>query len=89
MRRIKNGETAKLVMDGWLVHYNFFRPSEVLNGRTPAETAGVKVPFGSWAEVVGGQLWQQPQGPRHNVSELKIDAQARVDCTLSPRSTIG
>ena len=54
MRRIKGRETAKLVMDAWLVHYDFFRPSEGLRGRTPAEAAGIKFPFRNWTEVVGG-----------------------------------
>lgn len=52
MRALANRESAKLVMDGWLVHYNFFRPHGGLRGRTPAEAAKVKGPFGSWADVV-------------------------------------
>ena len=40
------------VMDGWLVHYNFFRPHEALKGRTPAWAAGVRFPYANWADVV-------------------------------------
>jgi transposase-like protein len=53
MRGLHSKESARLVMDGWLVHYNFFRPHESLKGRTPAEVAGVEAPFKSWADVVG------------------------------------
>ena len=28
-------------LDGWLVHYNYFKPHESLKGRTPAEAAGI------------------------------------------------
>lgn len=43
MRGMQNKETAKLIMDGWLVNYNFFRPHEALGGKTPAQAAKNKV----------------------------------------------
>jgi len=52
MRGLKSRETAKLFTEGWLVHYNFFRPHETLKGKTPAKKAGIKFPFRSWLEVV-------------------------------------
>ena len=52
MRGLRNVKTAKLLLDGWLVHYNFFRPHESLNDRTPAEKAGIKTPIKNWADVV-------------------------------------
>lgn len=53
MRSLANRESAKLVLDGWLVHYNFFRPHLGLSKKTPAEAAGVKeLPFRNWVEVV-------------------------------------
>ena len=52
MRGLTNKETAKLIMDGWGIHYNFFRPHSGLEGKTPAEVAGAKAPYKSWAEVV-------------------------------------
>lgn len=52
MRGMASMETAKLITDGWLVHYNFFRPHLGLNGRTPAQVAGVEAPFTSWRDVV-------------------------------------
>jgi len=52
MRGLKKRETAKILMDGWLVHYNFFRPHESLVGMTPAEKAGIEFPFKDWSDVV-------------------------------------
>ncbi len=52
MRGMKREDTAKLIMDGWLVHYNFFRPHESLGHKTPAEKAKIKFPFSNWADVV-------------------------------------
>ncbi|MBI2872946.1 MAG: IS6 family transposase [Chloroflexi bacterium] len=52
MRGMQNIETAKLVMGGWLVNYNFFRPHEALHGKTPGEMAKVQFPFTNWAAVV-------------------------------------
>ena len=44
-------KTAKLVMGGWLSHYNHFRPHEFLKGKTPGEMAKSTYPFTSWIEV--------------------------------------
>ena len=44
--------TARIAMDGWLVHYNFFRPHSALKGKTPAEAAGAISLFKSWRDVV-------------------------------------
>jgi putative transposase len=52
MRGLKTMKTAKLFLDGWLVHYNFFRPHMSLNDRTPAEVAGTKCPLHNWRDVV-------------------------------------
>lgn len=52
MRGMRKIETAKLLLDGWLVHYNFFRPHGSLKGMTPAEKAGVKFPYKDWMDIV-------------------------------------
>ena len=53
MRGLKKPETAMSILDGWLVHYNFFRPHEALNDRTPAEKADIKMPYKNWADIIG------------------------------------
>jgi len=52
MRGLKKPETALLLLDGWLIHYNYFRPHEALDGKTPAEKAGVEYPYKNWLDVV-------------------------------------
>ncbi len=49
MRGMQNRETAKIIMGGWLVHYNFFRPHEGLGGKTPGEVAQAGFPYKGWA----------------------------------------
>lgn len=51
MRGLHTVESARLFMDGWLVHYNFFRPHTALKDKTPAEVAGINFPFRNWKDV--------------------------------------
>jgi putative transposase len=51
MRGLHTIESAKAFMDGWLVHYNFFRPHMSLKDATPAQVAGVKTPFHNWKDI--------------------------------------
>ncbi len=59
IRGFKTFETALIILDGFLVHYNFFRPHISLKDlspkgidKTPAEVAGIKIPFKTWTEFV-------------------------------------
>jgi putative transposase len=52
MRGLKNIETAHDFMNGWLVFYNYLRPHESLDGKTPAEVARVKYPYENWAGII-------------------------------------
>lgn len=49
---LKSVESALTIMDGWLVHYNYFKPHESLKWQTPAEAAGIKSDITNWREVV-------------------------------------
>jgi len=51
MRGMKNPATAEIVLGGWLIHYNYFRPHESL-GQTPGEAARTTFPYKSWKDVV-------------------------------------
>jgi putative transposase len=55
MRGMKDMDTARLLIRGWIVHYNFFRPHESLKGKTPSEKAGIKFPAKDWLDVVKSQ----------------------------------
>jgi hypothetical protein len=52
MRGLKDIKSARLITEGWLLHYNYLRPHEALKGKTPAEVAGVNYPYRNWQEIV-------------------------------------
>jgi transposase-like protein len=51
MRGLKNIESARDFLDGWLVHYNYIRPHTTFDDMTPAEVAGVDYPYENWADI--------------------------------------
>jgi len=59
MRGMQNPKTARLIMDGWLIYYNFFRPHDALRDlrpkgldKTPAQVAQADYPYKSWLDVI-------------------------------------
>ncbi len=52
IRNLKSLKTARDFLDGWAIHYNFFRPHTSLKDRTPAEVAEIKFPYKSWREII-------------------------------------
>jgi putative transposase len=52
LRSFMHKGTVKTFTDGWLVHYNFFKPHSALEGKTPAEAAGAKSIFKNWLDIV-------------------------------------
>lgn len=52
MRGMHNKQTAVLIMDGWLINYNYFRPHESLGNKTPAVAAKSDYPYKNWNDVV-------------------------------------
>jgi transposase-like protein len=51
MRDLKSLDTAQLVLDGFLVNYNYFRPHETLK-TTPANKAQVRFPYDNWEDLI-------------------------------------
>lgn len=54
MRRLHNDKTATAFNDGFKAYYNFIRPHQALNGKTPAEVAGLDLKLGKnrWKDVI-------------------------------------
>jgi len=57
MRGLKSYETAKLIMGGFGVHYNFIRPHQSLETKednyvTPAEKAKIDSPYDDWLKMI-------------------------------------
>ena len=51
MRGLHTMKSARRFLDGWLVHYNYFRPHTSLRDMTPAQAAGIKFPFRNWKDI--------------------------------------
>src|SRR5271157_2356724 len=43
-RGLKDFETVKTLLDGWVVHYNYVRKHQSLKGKTPAQASGLNIP---------------------------------------------
>ena len=51
LRAMKSRESGQNYLDGWALDYNLFRPHMGLKGKTPAQAAGMAVPFKDWQVV--------------------------------------
>ena len=51
MRAFRDMDTLIQFMDGYLVYYNYFKPNDALNGKTPAEAAKVSYQPRNWKEL--------------------------------------
>ncbi|GAG59600.1 unnamed protein product [marine sediment metagenome] len=46
-------ENAEEMLKGWFVHFNFIRPHQSLNGKTPAEAAGINLNINDgWGDLI-------------------------------------
>jgi len=52
LRGLKKPETARKFIEGFLIHYNYFRPHISLKGKTPARKAGIILSVNDWLDVV-------------------------------------
>lgn len=52
LRGLKRADTAKKFIEGFLIHYNYFRPHISLKGKTPARKAGIILSVNDWLDVV-------------------------------------
>jgi len=51
MRGLKRRDTGQLILDGWTLHYNHFRPHMSLEDNTPGSVAGIEPPIKNWEDV--------------------------------------
>ncbi|HEV2226755.1 MAG TPA: DDE-type integrase/transposase/recombinase [Nitrososphaerales archaeon] len=50
MRGFKNEDSARIILEGYTVNYNYARPHLSLKGKTPAEEAGIAVK--GWKQLI-------------------------------------
>lgn len=48
LRGFKSLESAEIILEGFIINYNFFRPHMTLDNTTPAQEAGVYLSFNTW-----------------------------------------
>ncbi len=72
MRGLKSIETATQFTDGFLVNYNYFRPHEALDGKTPAEVAKVDYQIKNWAELSRIPVSKEAEIRSHKTPLVKI-----------------
>jgi transposase-like protein len=80
MRGLKNIETAHEFVAGFLAYYNYLRPHESLENKTPAEVSGIVYPYKNWDDLIR----------RHKPStKVTIEHQPRTYVRLTPYIQIG
>ena len=74
-RAFRDVETLIQFTDGWLVYYNYFKPHESLNGKTPAEEAHVDYKVKNWADLTKIPVPKQAEHtkPKLIISKPKVD----------------
>ncbi|MGA2158108.1 MAG: DDE-type integrase/transposase/recombinase [Dehalococcoidia bacterium] len=45
-------DTARILTQGWLIHYNFFRDSEIFGNESIVKHMNVQAPFSNWEDIV-------------------------------------
>lgn len=74
MRGFKNQDSARAILEGYVVNYNFARPHLSLGGKTPAQQAGIAVK--GWRQLVENAIQKealQPQSPeRISIAPLQV-----------------
>lgn len=69
-------------MDGYLVYYNYFKPHEALNGKTPAEVAKVDYRIKNWKELSQIHVSKQAEIETHKPilprKNIRITPKGRV-----------
>ena len=69
--RIKDHDNLRRYTAGWAITSNLHSKYPMLGGRTPAQAAGVKVPFANWAEV--GETGSSGLSSRHRYIRCYLD----------------
>jgi transposase-like protein len=83
MRGLHTMKSARRFLDGWLVHYNFFRPHTSLKDLTPAQAAGIRFPFRNWKDVceqpfeITARIPIQPHTPEVKPARKRVKAVKR------------
>jgi putative transposase len=62
MRGMDKSETHQLILEGFILYYNYLRPHESL-GKTPAEAAKIDFPYKSFLDIIKSAMPKPPLRP--------------------------
>jgi len=98
MRGLKTLGTARTVIDGFLINYNYFRPHETLSTTeptTPAQKAGIKFPYSNWEELIRhnqeakNQIFTKPSIPALREVSVSEAERKRMIARQKQRELLG
>jgi len=72
MRAFRNMETLIQFMDGYLVYYNYFKPHDALDGKTPAEAAKVDYKIKNWKDLSQLPVTKEAEIKTHKTPKIRI-----------------
>jgi putative transposase len=79
-KAFRDTETLIQFTDGWLVYYNYFKPHQSLNGKTPAEEAKIDYPVKNWADLARVPVSKESEIQTHKIP-LTRTPKAKIDLT--------
>jgi transposase-like protein len=71
MRGLKDVGSAIAFIEGFMLHYNFFKSHDALDGKTPAEVAGVEYPYKNWSDIVNIPISKKAEIQSHKTPHIK------------------
>lgn len=72
MRDLKDKNSARIVMDGFMTHYNFFMQHDYLDGLTPAQAGGIGEGITNWGDLINLALPVLKQRPKIRIDWDKV-----------------
>jgi hypothetical protein len=89
IRSFKDVETLIQFTNGWLIYYNFFKPHSSLEGKTPAEAAGLKYDVKNWTDLAKLPVSKQngTSKPITGTPKTKISLETAFRRHRTPRIT--
>lgn len=85
MRGLKSRESAELILNGWLAFYNYLRPHESLDNKTPGEKADVKFSYSNWTDLIKdtkGKITAKTESPISEPDSLELHHPKSATATL-------
>ncbi|MCK5309844.1 MAG: IS6 family transposase [Thermoplasmata archaeon] len=64
MRDLKSRKSARIILDGYVTHYNFFLEHEYLEGRTPADYCGIGKGINNWGDLIDKAIKEPRENPK-------------------------